>query len=437
MSDTSKSAIKILIINLHSFYNAGDAALAQVAIQQLLNAFPGSSITLSMNEPDSYTGEITKVGSFLHWMHTSSGDGKLHWRYFTIIRIFVLSLIALLTYKLLKRPFLFGLTPNQQKSIKVYFESDIIISAPGNFLYSSGKFGFTFLIIAYTIIYAFLAGKPLYMLPQSIGPLHNFRDKLLTKWIINHARIVMVREQISQKEIQKIGITNSQCLLIPDLAFNFEGTPVKEAKAWLYSYGIDITQDQPLLGLTMINWGAQTSQAEIQNRYENSLLNLSNYFLETTNGKIIFFPQVYSNTIVSDDRIPTQRVINRIQKISQVVYINDPTPPALLKTSYGLMNIFIGTRMHSNIFALSEGVPVIAIAYRYKTLGIMQMLGLEKWVIDIENISSETLISMYIDLWKEQDTVRQYIKSKVSILAKEAKIAGKLISSDFSNLNRL
>ena len=43
--------------------------------------------------------------------------------------------------------------------------------------------------------------------------------------------------------------------------------------------------------------------------------------------------------------------------------------------------------MHSNIFALSETVPVIAIGYLHKTRGIASMLGMDRWVLDIQTIT--------------------------------------------------
>lgn len=433
----SQHPTRILIINLHSLRNAGDAALTQVAIQQLVSNFPGSCITLSMNEPESHLGEESKVGSFLYWMHTPCEKGGMRWRYVTIFQLLLASLWAVLTYRLFNRPCFFGLSHAQKKSLQVYFEADLVASAPGNFMYSSGKAGLTFLIIVYTMAYAMLAGKPLYLFPQSIGPFHRVRDQKLVKWILNRARLVMVREPISFKEIQKIGVISSHCRLVPDLAFTFQGELVKETKAWLRTFSIDTEQDQPLLGLTVINWGAQTGQSEMQKHYENALFTVTNYFLETTNGKVIFFPQVCSSTLVNDDRIPTRRVVERIRENrSRVVFIERLTTPELLRTAYGLMDVFIGTRMHSNIFALSGGVPVVAIAYRYKTLGIMQMMGLENWVIDIEQINGEMLVAKLTSLWQERYIIRKHIQARVAELAQEAEQAGAYIALDFASLSR-
>jgi len=87
--------------------------------------------------------------------------------------------------------------------------------------------------------------------------------------------------------------------------------------------------------------------------------------------------------------------------------------------------------MHSNIFALSQGVPLIAIAYFHKTWGIMQMLGLERWVIDIEAVTPEGLINKLVELWQEREQIKQLIKIKVRDLIAKTNLASLYVASDF------
>jgi colanic acid/amylovoran biosynthesis protein len=96
------------------------------------------------------------------------------------------------------------------------------------------------------------------------------------------------------------------------------------------------------------------------------------------------------------------------------------------------MDIFIGTRMHSNVFALSEGVPLVAIEYRFKTRGIMQMLGLERWVVDIEQVDGPGLIEILEAAWMERDTLRKTIRQMMPSITEQAGQAGAIIAADFA-----
>jgi colanic acid/amylovoran biosynthesis protein len=58
---------------------------------------------------------------------------------------------------------------------------------------------------------------------------------------------------------------------------------------------------------------------------------------------------------------------------------------------YGGLDLLVGTRFHSVIFAMTASVPVLAIEYEHKTSGIMKDLGLDEWVHDITTVDGDTL----------------------------------------------
>jgi colanic acid/amylovoran biosynthesis protein len=427
----------ILIINLHSSRNAGDAALALSASQQLHQAFPDSTVTLSLNDPASHPDGDPKVGSFMYWFHTLTESGKPKWHPLEILRLGAGSLLALITFRLFKHPLYPLLNAEQKSFIQAYFLADLVASAPGNFLYSSGKFGLSFLAAIYSMAYALWAGKPLYLLPQSVGPLQRNWERWLIRGILNRARLVLVREEASMEQLRQAKVANPRIFLQPDMAFAFTGAPTEDTAQWLHTCGIEIDRDRPLLGITAINWGAQTGQNAIQAQYESSLVEAVRYFVEQTGGKVIFFPQVAGVTASADDRLPARRVIASLQQPNNhVLLIDQPPSPAILKTAYGLMDLFIGTRMHSNIFALSGGVPVLAIAYRHKTQGIMHMLGLDEWTLNIQDSRDRVLVEKLAALWQQRELVRQQIQHALPPILDQSSRTGKMVFDDYTQLLR-
>jgi colanic acid/amylovoran biosynthesis protein len=91
----------------------------------------------------------------------------------------------------------------------------------------------------------------------------------------------------------------------------------------------------------------------------------------------------------------------------------------------------LGTRMHSNIFALGSGVPVLAIGYLHKTQGIMQMLGLSDWVIDIREAEPGNVVPRLQQLWEKRDQVAQQIASQLPEVHRENLQTAQLIAADF------
>jgi colanic acid/amylovoran biosynthesis protein len=255
----------------------------------------------------------------------------------------------------------------------------------------------------------------------------------MLKGILNRTRLILVREEVSLEQVRRAGVTNPRMQILPDMAFSFTPSSSKDAVDWIGTFGIEVGGDTPVLGITAISWGAQTGQHTLQTQYETALAGAIRHFIEHMGGKAVFFPQVTGAAASADDRLPARRVIACLSDLNGKVILIDPPPaPAVLKAAYGLMDVFIGTRMHSNIFALSASVPVLAIAYRHKTQGIMHMLGLDEWCLEIGSASEAVLIQRLSDLWEQRDLVRSRIQKALPPVIEASRRAGILIAEDFT-----
>jgi colanic acid/amylovoran biosynthesis protein len=279
---------------------------------------------------------------------------------------------------------------------------------------------------------ALLAGKPVYMFPQSVGPLHRPWEGRLIRWLLERVRIVMVREPISLRLIQECGVRNPRCHLMPDVAFALPAAGREAGETWLRELGIDLPEKHPRLGMTMVNWGAQNPRFGLQTRYEAACAAAARFFIERYHGRVILFPQVWGPLASQDDRIPARRLAAQLADLADaVIVVEQPLPAGLLKSVYGWMDLFIGTRMHSNIFALSEGVPVIAIGYLHKTEGIACMAGVGEWAVDIQSMDEAVLVEKMRALWAERQAWREHILQVVPGLIRQARQAGKMVADDF------
>lgn len=424
--------MNVLIVNLHSFHNAGDAILTQVSMQQLKDSFPDSTIVLSMNDPDSYKGAETTVGSFVSCLKKGA-NGRTSWRWAAIPGLIVESLLALGGYRLFGRPVFLPFSSDRKDLVRAYLEADIVVSCAGGFLYTSGRFGLPLLVSVSTMAYAWLAGKPLYTLPQTIGPLRRRWERILVKCILPKVRMVLVRDPISLEELRAIGLEHPCCHLVSDIAFAFPGAPRGEGERLLAEHGVDMNRSRPLLGLTLLNWAAQNRLFDRQEAYEEAMAEVIRTFILKYDGHVVLFSQVHGPTEAEDDRVPARRVYAKVRGFDQrVSLVEQAVAPDVLKAAYGLMDFFVGTRLHSNIFALSEGVPVVAIEYQYKTRGIMRMLGLERWVISIGQTDVLKPSEVFQEAWLEREQTREMLQQIMPTIVGQASRAGAMIAADFA-----
>ncbi len=433
---TSDKYPHILLINLHSSKNAGDAALTLEAIRQLKEQFRHASIVLAMNDPSSYHGQEKTTISFTSWIKPAKDIHASSSRlWIALPKMLISSALSLISYRVTGHPRYLGLPPEQKDLLTAYFEADMIISSAGNYLYTSGKVGYPLLLSLYSILYGWLVRKPLYTLPLTLGPFYRKREMLLTKKVFAKIRLIMLRDTISLDVLRGWNISTSRWQLLPDLAFAFNTQRNREdAIKLLQKYGVQ-KGNRPYLGVTLIHWGAQNRKFSHQIRYETAIAAAIRAFLTSYEGQVIIFSQVQGPTPSDDDRIPAKRIMAQLKDMKdKVVLIDQWVPPYILKATYGMMDLFLGTRLHSNIFALAEGVPVVAIGYQYKTKGTLKMMDLEQWAIDIEMVTEETLIKAIHKAWAERERTRSHIKNILPDIQKQASRAGALIASDFLSL---
>jgi len=425
----------ILITNFHSSWNAGDDVLLQEALHQLRDQFPSASFTLAMNDPMGYRGSEITVGAFTSWVKRGGHGSADHWYWPGFVQLLVESGLTLARPPIGSHPMLRLVSLDHRPLLQAYLDADLVVSCAGNFLYSSGRIGLPFFLALFSIAFASWVGKPVYGLPQTLGPFQRKREARLVRAVLRRMRLVLVRDSISIAVCDSWHDPKINWRYCPDIAFSFTHDDVKEAHQLLASYGVDPDLDSPLLGVTLIDWGGQYLRFRQQAAYERAVALALRRFLDTYGGKVIVFAQVQGPSSSEDDRLPARRVCAQLNDLGQrVVLVDRWVPSRVLRSAYGLMDVVLGSRLHSCVFALSQFVPVVAIGYQYKTRGVMQTLGMEDWVIDIEDVTVERLCDLLGRALTEQKTVRSHLANVLPAIREQAARAGALIAEDFHTL---
>lgn len=425
--------MKILLVNLHSSQNAGDDVLTRVSIELLQRQFPHAEIVLAMNDPHSHQGDERVVGSFMAWVKRNGRFHPLH-----LPLGLLAALWGLISYRLLGMRGI-SLLPRQTRPLlKAYAEADMVISAAGNYLYSSGAVGTAFLMNFFIVAFGYWMGKPIYTMPQTIGPLSKPWEPLLVRQLVKMVRLLFVRESVSQRMLQQVGAWDNHCHMVPDVAFLFTGRDEKAGCQLLRSHGVEVEGKRPLLGVTLINWQAMSRSfsMEQQQAYEEAVAKAVTFFVEEKGGTAVLFSQVRGPADSDDDRIPARRVKQRLATLADRVIFIEPKEitAETLKGAYGRMDLFIGTRLHSNIFALVEQVPALLIAYQYKTTGIVKMMTLDQWIVPIEAALDDVLVEKLKLLYAQKEQLTQHIAKQIEQRQSELASMMVMIEKDYQSL---
>lgn len=405
--------MNILILNAHSAQNAGDLDILRESISCMRRAFPGANITITLNDErsDLLPDDAIFVGSFMRWMMRVDARGEWHWRKWLVPLYALLLILASLAYRVAGLRLLPRL-PERRDLLRAYYQADVVVVIGGGHLYARHAANIAFVWLWLGIALTVLMGKPLIFLPQSFGPLPGAVQQRMLRWLLARSTLVAAREYRSLRLLAEIGLRR-RVLVLPDLAFGSsaaEGNPplMPELAALVAS-------DQPLVGLTLMDWQGQNPQFRNQQRYEEAVLALMRHVRDRCDAQIVIFAQCTGPTPAHDDRLIARRLQAeaRSRGIDGVSFMDAALPPEQLKAAYARLDLLVATRMHSAIFALSRKVPVLAIGYLYKSVGIMEMLGLEPYALDIATIDADTLCASFDALWSERTHIRQRLSVRI------------------------
>jgi len=310
--------------------------------------------------------------------------------------------------------------------LRAYERADAVVAAGGCYLYTTSvvQGNVDLLINIYNFLFGVLLAKPVYLYAQSIGPFAWSVQAWLVRKAISKVRLVETREDVSRKLLDSWRLT----------------TPVHAAAdaAFLLSArapgsDLEIAGDglNQIVGMTVRKW---FREREDQERYERTMAAFVDWLADERRSRTVFLPQVTFVEGNDDDREAARDVVSLMVHQNSVRIIGDELSPEEIKWLCGRVDIFVGTRMHSNIFALSLGIPTLAISYQHKTEGIMADLGLAEFVVPITGIRLAHLKDAFDRLTSQRAEVSEHLARIIGDIERNAEHGGRLIAEDFVSL---
>ncbi|WP_164842384.1 polysaccharide pyruvyl transferase family protein [Actinoplanes solisilvae] len=385
--------MKIILSHAYSRFNAGDAALLSVLVQDVREVFPGAELTVLMMD-EVRPGETFDGVAVRRLPTQDSVDGSTA-RWIKLAR----SLATLAGTTLAARaPALEHrriIGRRLAEHLRLCRGADLVVCVGGGYLRGKPTWSSTFtlaLLLQPLLMYRWL-GVPTVLYPQSIGPFPTRPQRWMAQRVLRETDLVIVRENISQEILAGLGVTGNVLRSVDSgFAFAAEGTVDLRAR-------LRVRPGRPLVGVTVREWLDPAGQE----RYERAVAGAADAAVEEFGATVVFVPQVTSERQDDDDRTCGRRVADRMRHPATV--LDESYDHRTIKALYAGLDLLVGTRFHSVIFAMTALVPVLAIEYEHKTTGIMRDLGLDEWVHDIATVDRDTLVASLRDLFARRDEV--------------------------------
>lgn len=419
-----------MIVNFHSTHNAGDLALLEMNMRQLQHGFGSPAFIVTANYPEETRLSQIENAEIIPSAFAITGANRGAPLYRQIFRLMV-GIIHLLLGRFFTSGYQKWMPGSPWKRlITAFSHTDLVAGVSGNYFLSMGNYGWPFPLTAFAVFAAILFRKPFYAMPQSIGPFRRGWEKKIVQWLFRRARRVFLRDQVSVDLAKELGLPQNRVQFYPDPAFGLPAASREEALQILSSYGYQ--SGQQAVGITVIAPLSRALSAQVIDAYYQSFASVVFRFAREYGVRVYIFNQVTGPSEREDDRSAGRTLLRLMPRDqTQVVLVDAVLGPQQLKACYGLMDLMIASRLHSAIFSMGAGVATVSVGYFTKTRGLLQAMGLENWLVAIDQADAETLWRKITEAWEQRKALATEIQTKAGAYAEMTLPLGEQIREEF------
>lgn len=406
----SRGPYRVCLFGVHlDAENLGVGALAISLIGLILDARPDARIVIMCGEKQPAlkrlrVGERTVTVEVVNYRRSPRAQLRVH-----ILWILAMALLYRLVPVQALRRWICRTTPWVDALAQADFVGEIFGGDSFSDIYGVTRLAF----LSLPCLTALILGKSPVLLPQTYGPYQSKIARLIARAILHRAARVYARDRKSQAVASAIlGQAKGRARdaeFCPDVAFTL---PVLAPR--------NVPMDpplpgslgkKPLIGLNVSGLlylgGFNPAPDKAPSHYKYLLFELIRNLLEHTDAHILIVPHVlgdgYESDLTACNQLMPAMAKEGCGRLHRLQGMRDPQE---IKWVIGQCDFFIGSRMHSCIAALSQGIPCIGLAYSVKFGGVFETVGAGHLVIDYSRSSIRKVVSRCLELYQAAGAIR-------------------------------
>jgi putative peptidoglycan lipid II flippase len=286
---------------------------------------------------------------------------------------------------------------NPLKVIQTVKNTDLLISGGGSIFQdvTSGRSLFYYICV---VALALFFNKPIIFYAQGVGPINRRVSKFLMRLVGNQVHFITLRDRDSMDYLHEIGVCQPPMRVTADPVFALRPTALNQSQMKRYASRLN-PQNRPLIGVSLRNWAMPQG-------FQPRLAALLDGYYDRGYG-IVFIPMA-----VPDDIAAGEETASLMKRPYMAVRENLTSQQYLALT--GELALMVGMRLHSLIFAASQGIPLAGISYDPKVDSFLKILNLHPLPADPPDMRRQ------LDALLEKKGVFPEIESQIGDLRQQA-----------------
>lgn len=282
----------------------------------------------------------------------------------------------------------------------------------------------------YEVDLALAMGRPVVLLPQSLGPFRDRANQEAVRRSLGRAGLILLRDELSVEHLREIGCRTDNVRVVPDIVFAL-ATPAavsRLADGALPASGARVAVS--VRDCAAFFEGSPTERRAADSALRDGIAGLVTALVRDHDAEVTFVstcqgvPEYWT-----DDSRVAKDVVTRLEPdVAARVVVDDGfhTTDGLLELLAGF-DLAVCTRLHGAILALDAGTPVLPIAYEFKTHQVMAQLGMAELVTDITEGDTARLVDAHRRLVEALPALRAPVALRLGELAEGARGVGALV----------
>jgi polysaccharide pyruvyl transferase CsaB len=294
--------------------------------------------------------------------------------------------------------------------IKHMKKAGLLISGGGTLIQNSTS---TRSMLYYTAVISMAVRNKVKVMLYSngIGPLNGRKNIDLARRVLDKTDIITLRDPDAMQTLKEIGVTKPLISVTADPVFGMDIADSDYGHELLSRFNVP-QGAKKLLGVSV------RRTRETNSAFERETAKLCDYAAEKYGYHIVFLPMQFNR-----DEAISRSIMSKMKTPASIVDIRLDVEEMISVVSN--MDLCIGMRLHSLIYAAINRVPLIGIAYDPKIKSFMDYSG-QKMCLDVQNIDSAEGMRLIDECESNREKIKQELDKSYLKLCGKAKENGRL-----------
>jgi polysaccharide pyruvyl transferase WcaK-like protein len=402
--------------------NMGVNCLAAGAIKSVLRQYPRAEISFFDYEKESSVKRLKLQDREVLVPLVNIRFSKKIW----LANHIALLLLLAITVKLLPFRWMRRWVIGRNRCLTYMSKADLVLALNGGDSFSDMYGVERLLYVSLPQMLPLLMGKKLVLLPQTVGPFTARPSRALARYILRRAARIYTRDHQSLRLVDRLApgaLASGKSTVTFDLGFVVDPVVPEHVKIEGLTLGPD--HRLPLVGINVSGLLASggynhKNMFGLQGDYGALIRSLVDMVILERGGAVLLIPHVFGDG-PENDVDACRRIHHDLggKYEGRLGIVRGDYDQSEIKYVIGQCDLFVGSRMHACIGALSQHIPTVCIAYSDKFIGVMETIGIGDMVADARLLRREDILLTVSEAFERRSAVRAKLESKMTDVKKE------------------